>query len=252
MKHLFAHVALVTTLAIGGSAAAADLQPRGYVKAPAFTASATNWAGFYIGANGGWASARTCWDFVGVPGVPLPLVPEGCHDASGGVIGGQIGYLFQTGAYVFGVEAQGNWADLRGSNDPAAFPGTTNRTEVNGFGLFTGKLGYAWNNVLAYAKGGAAVVHDRFDFRFTGAAAPLAVTSETRWGGAVGAGLEYAFHPNWSVGLEYDHVFLGQRDVTFGPSVLSAAGVVERIKQDLDIVTVRLNYRFGGPVSARF
>lgn len=211
-----------------------------------------DWSGFYIGANGGWGSAHTCWDFVGVPGLRMPTVGEGCHDATGGVVGGQVGFNFQSGSYVFGLEAQGDWANLRGSNDPAAFPGTTNRTELDGFGLFTARVGYAWNNVLAYVKGGAAVVHDRYDFRFTGAAAPLAVTSDTRWGGTVGAGLEYAFSPNWSVGIEYDHAFLGRRDETFGPSPLSAAGVIESVKQDLDLVTVRVNYRWGGPVVAKF
>lgn len=251
MKHLARGLALFPLLGLITPASAADLGPRTYVKAvppqPIY-----DWSGFYLGADAGWASAHSCWNFVGVPGVPLPVVNEGCHDGSGAIAGGHIGYHIQTGPYVFGVEAQGNWTDLKGSNNPAAFPGTTNRTAIDAIGLFTGHVGYAWNNTLLYLKGGAAVVHDRFDFRFTGSATPLATTTDTRWGGAVGAGFEYGFLPNWSVGAEYNHVFLGRRDETFGPSALSAAGVVENIKQDVDIVTARVSYRFGAPIVAKY
>ena len=73
----------------------------------------------------------------------------------------------------------------------------------------------------------------------------------------VGVGLEYGFTPNWSFGVEYDHMFMGTRDVnfygvgTFGvaPGVFTAT---DRIRQDVDLVTVRVNYRFGGPVVARY
>ena len=41
---------------------------------------------------------------------------EGCHDATGGTVGGQVGYRWQSTAWVFGVEAQGNWANFEGSN----------------------------------------------------------------------------------------------------------------------------------------
>jgi len=70
----------------------------------------------------------------------------------------------------------------------------------------------AWNNVLAYVKGGAAVVNDKYDVIFAGAVADTA--KGTRWGGTVGAGLEFGFAPNWSVGVEYDHIFLDSHDTT--------------------------------------
>ena len=76
-------------------------------------AAVYDWSGFYIGANGGWGSSRNCWDFLPVAG---GTVSEGCHDASGGTVGGQIGYRWQAGTWVFGLEAQGNWADFKGSN----------------------------------------------------------------------------------------------------------------------------------------
>ena len=85
-----------------------------------------------------------------------PIIGEGCHDATGGVVGGQIGYRWQSASWVFGLEAQGNWADLKGSNVSVFIPAWTNNSKIEAFGFFTGQVGYAWNNVLWYVKGGAA------------------------------------------------------------------------------------------------
>ena len=104
----------------GAPASAADLAARPYTKAPPPIVSVYDWGGFYIGANGGWGSSHKCWDFA-LPGVPV--LAEGCHDATGGVAGGQIGYRWQSGTWVFGLEAQGDWADLKGRNDSIAIPG---------------------------------------------------------------------------------------------------------------------------------
>jgi outer membrane immunogenic protein len=244
-------IALATAALIIGtvSASAADLAARPYAKAPPEMVAMYNWSGFYIGANGGWASSHKCWDFAGTVAAPLAVnVAEGCHDATGGVIGGQIGYNWQAGSWVFGLEAQGNWADLEGSNVSLAFPAFTNRSRIDGIGLFTGRVGYAWNNALLYVKGGAAVVHDRYNYFLNGAAVDTGTASETRWGGTVGVGLEYGFSPNWSVGVEYNHIFLDARNIAFA----SPAQTVDRIHQDVDMVTARINYRFGGPVVARY
>ena len=110
-------------------------------------------------------------------------------------------------------------------------------------------------------KGGAAVARDKYDSflttAFGGQPAGFVADrgSETRWGGVVGVGGEYAFSPNWSLALEYDHLFMGSRDVAmvydpalFVPALLNHS---ERIRQDVDMVTLRLNYRFGGPVIAK-
>ena len=76
----------------------------------------------------------------------IPPVSEGCHTASGAVAGGQLGYRWQAGAWVFGVEAQGDWADLSGSNGPSLLVGGggSNRSKIDAIGLFTGQVGYAW------------------------------------------------------------------------------------------------------------
>ncbi len=161
------------------------------------------------------------------------------------MVGGQIGYRYQMANWVFGVEAQGDWAGFKGTNRNLIVPTLTDRTNVNGFGLFTGQVGYSWNsNFLAYFKGGAAVVSDKYDVFTTATGVMVDRANTTRWGGAVGAGLEYAFAPNWSVGVEYDHVFTANKNLNF----VTAAGVTtmtRRITQDIDIGMVRVNYKFG-------
>jgi outer membrane immunogenic protein len=250
-KFLLATVGLLA-LGIVAPASAADIAARPYTKAPPAPPPVYDWSGFYIGANGGGAWSRNCWDVTTFRG---PVVPfrEGCHDATGGVVGGQIGYRWQTAGWVFGLEAQGDWANLRGSNVSVFNPAWINNTRVDAFGLFTGQVGYAWNNVLWYVKGGGAVTGDRFRGTVTGTGAVFDSANETRWGGVVGTGVEFGFAPNWSVAVEYDHLFMGNRSITLtstgvlGGIPAGSAFRTDSIRQDVDMVTARINYRFGGP-----
>lgn len=250
-KFLLGTVGLVA-LGMAAPASAADLAARPYTKAPPMVAAIYDWSGFYIGANGGWGSSSKCWDLTQFgTTIFAPLRAEGCHDASGGTAGGQIGYRWQSSAFVFGLEAQGNWADFKGSNSSLFFANTTNQSKIDAFGLFTGQIGYAWNNALLYVKGGAAVTNDKYRTFNTTTGVIFDSASETRWGAVVGAGVEFGFAPNWTVGFEYDHMFMGDRDINFTtPTGTFAAG--DRIRQDVDLATVRVNYRWGGPVVARY
>jgi outer membrane immunogenic protein len=245
--------AAIGLIALGiSSAGAADLA-RPYSKAPAMVAAIYDWSGFYIGLNAGGGSGRSCWDLTNVGGTPVvPAVSEGCHNATGGLAGGQIAYRWQTANWVFGVEAQGDWARLKGSNASlTAIIPQTNETKIGAIGLFTGQAGYAWNNVLWYVKGGAAVTDNRYNSFFTATGVVFNQASESRWGGAVGTGLEIGFAPNWSFAVEYDHLFTGRDNVTF-PANSIAASRSDSISQDTDIGTVRVNYRFGGPVIPKY
>ncbi|MDO8399671.1 MAG: outer membrane beta-barrel protein [Bradyrhizobium sp.] len=252
-------VATAGILAMATSASAADLSARPYTKAPMVVAAAYDWSGFYIGLNGGGGSSHKCWDLTNNGAPLIPAEAGGCHDATGGTVGGQLGYRWQASNWVFGLEAQGNWADFSGSNAATslALAGFTNRSRIDAFGLFTGQVGYAWNNALLYVKGGAAVVNDKYSTYQTATALTLFTGSETRWGAVIGAGVEFGFAPNWSVGVEYDHMFMGSRDVdgygagNFGIPV-GARAAINRIGQDVDMVTARLNYRWGGPVVAKY
>jgi outer membrane immunogenic protein len=259
MKKIFLGTVGLIALSLAAPASAADLAARPYTKAPPPPPPVYDWSGFYIGGNGGWGTSRKCWDlssFAVIPGgaiTTLPaLVSEGCHDANGGTAGGQIGYRWQTGSWVWGIEGQGNWADFSSSRASLLFPTTVINSKIDSFGLITGQIGYAWNNVLLYVKGGAAVTGNKFEL-FDPTIPVDATANTTRWGGTVGVGVEVGFASNWSIGVEYDHLFMGSRDVNF-----NAAGVFfqdEHISQGVDMGLVRLNYRFGGwgaPVAARY
>ena len=91
-KFLLGTVGLVA-LGISAPASAADLAARPYTKAPPMIAAIYDWSGFYVGVNGGWGSSRKSWDFVTPGGVFV--AGEGSHDATGGTVGGQIGYRWQ-------------------------------------------------------------------------------------------------------------------------------------------------------------
>ena len=122
MKKLL--IGVVGLVALSGSAIAADLPARTYKAPPVVVAPIYDWTGFYIGANGGWGSSRNCWGIVPVGGV---TIADGCVSRSGGVVGGQIGYRWQTGQFVFGVEGQGDWANLSGSRVSVQLPGVHDR-----------------------------------------------------------------------------------------------------------------------------
>jgi outer membrane immunogenic protein len=256
-KFLIGAVGLV---AMATSASAADLAARPYTKAPPpMMVAMYDWSGFYIGINGGGGWSHKCWDRVNDFGTIIPAAAEGCHDATGGTFGGQIGYRWQSAAFVFGLEAQGNWADFHGDNVSLFFlPNEVvrNHSKIDAFGLFTGQVGYAWNNVLLYVKGGAAVTNDKYTgILIEDINTAVYSGSETRWGGVVGVGLEYGFTPNWSFGVEYDHMFMGSRDVSlFGTGAFGFTGLaaIEHIHQDVDVITARINYRFGGPAVPRY
>jgi outer membrane immunogenic protein len=243
---------LLSIAGFAGAAHGADLASPTYSKAPVVVAPVYDWSGFYIGLNGGGGSSRECLTVTGVAGAAVFPNSEGCHDATGGLVGGQVGYRWQAANWVFGVEAQGDWADLTGSSPSlAAIIPFTNQTKVDGIGLFTGQVGYAWNNVLLYVKGGAAVTDNKYRSFFTATGVQFNQASDTRWGAAAGAGLEFGFAPNWSVAVEYDHLFMGNPNVTFPASAIAVTRS-DNIRQDVDIGTVRVNYRFGGPVVARY
>src|SRR5438874_9800304 len=130
MKKILLGAMALVVLGLAAPASAADLAARPYTKAPPpIVAAIYDWSGFYIGANGGWGSSHKCWDITNFIGTPEAF-REGCHDATGGVAGGQIGYRWQSAAWVFGLEAQGDWANLKGSNVSLFIPTWTNQSKI--------------------------------------------------------------------------------------------------------------------------
>jgi outer membrane immunogenic protein len=258
MKKFLLGIVGLAGLSLAAPAFAADLAPAPYSKAPPpMIAAMYDWSGFYLGLNGGGGWSHNCWTNTSVLSVPtVPTVSEGCSNATGGMAGGQMGYRWQTGPVVFGVEAQGDWSDLKASNVSLFTPATTNQTRIDGLGLFTGQVGYAWNSVLWYVKGGGAVTSNRYIGFNTVGGLPIDQGNEIRWGGTAGTGFEVSFAPNWSLGVEYDHLFMGSGTnnlVSNGTAPpLGTPTRTDSIRQDVDMVTARINYRWGGPVVAKY
>jgi outer membrane immunogenic protein len=255
MKKFLLGMVGLFAISAASTASAADMAVKAPPPAP--LPVIYNWSGFYIGANGGWGQSHNCLDFNNfvTPG-GLLVTGDACRDRSGGLVGGQIGYRWQSNQFVFGLEAQGDWADLSSSRVSLLDPTLSTRTKTDGIGLFTGQLGWAWNAALLYVKGGAAVTSNRFSIFDNITGVELAAASATRWGGTVGVGFEYGFAPNWSIGAEYNHLWMGDANNSFTIVDPRIAGVLNsRLTQDVDMITLRINYRFGGyaaPVTARY
>ena len=143
---------------------------------------------------------------------------------------------------------------MNGSNVSVFVPRWTNNSKIQAFGLFTGQVGYAWNNVLWYVKGGAAVANQRWDLFNAATGVGLAQAERTRWGGTVGTGLEYGFAPNWSVAVEYDYLFRVSDSNTFLTPGLAPAitAITANTRSDVNMITARINYRFGWGSAPRY
>jgi outer membrane immunogenic protein len=240
MKRVLLATAAVVASGFALPALAADLP----VKAPIAVPHVFDWSGFYVGVNGGWGSGRKDWTSLG-DSLPVAAGPEGSHDASGWLLGLQLGYNWQVGSWVFGLEAQGGYADLQGSN-VSPITGLTDRSRIGGFGLFTGRVGYAWDTALLYVKGGGAIVSDQYDTLQAGTIFETA--SGSRWGGVAGVGFEYGVVPNWSFGIEYDHLFVGRtQDVALNFTSGFGGGFsrTDRINsRDVDLVLARVSHHW--------
>jgi outer membrane immunogenic protein len=233
----------VALVALGlTQASAADLAPR-YTKAPPMIAAVYDWTGFYIGVNGGGGWGRDRFS-----------TTTGAVDVntSGGLAGGQVGYNWQTGAWVLGLEADGDWANIKGTSTCAAglFVCSSNARTL---ASFRGRIGYAVNNVLFYGTGGAGYGNIRETAASIATGLPAVgasgVFNSDRWGYAAGAGIEWGFTPNWSAKVEYMHYGLGS-DTAPATTLHPTLNVTNRV--DIDTVKVGVNYRWGGPAIAKY
>jgi outer membrane immunogenic protein len=180
---------LLLSFAVSGAAVAADMAPR-YTKAPPMVSPATNWSGFYVGAMGGYMSENSSDDIV-IPGVVAD--PR----MKGGFGGGTLGYNWQTGQFVFGLETDAAFGDIHAS--ATAF-GVTVESKIRSLGTVRGRVGMAFDTVLVYATGGYAWADNRFSITIP----PLSLSeSNFHHGWTVGAGVEWMFAPKWSVKFEY-------------------------------------------------
>ena len=197
-QKLLAGVALAC---VSSYALAADLPAREYSKAPSPLAPEPvyTWTGLYIGANAGYGWATTSSSDSG---------GSGSNDLNGFVGGGQIGYNWQAGNLVLGVEG-----DFQGSAQKRSDTvlGVTVDQKIPWFATARGRIGYAADSLLIYATGGAAWVNYKVSGTYLGVTVSDDA-SKTAW--TVGGGVEWMFAPKWSVKAEYLYMDTGDRTVT--------------------------------------
>ncbi|MET4221353.1 outer membrane immunogenic protein [Bradyrhizobium sp. LB7.2] len=276
MKKFLLAVASVGSVILGpASVQAADLAAQ-YTKAP-MMAPAYNWTGFYVGGNvgGQWGSAdpttSTVFDppgYFAASSVPAinAVGAQGVNSSS--VTGGlTAGYNWQVNHAVLGLEGDINYFGVKGSaTGSAVYPccaptGFTVSSQVSADWLATirGRIGFlAAPTWLLYATGGAAIAEVKGNFNFTdtfAAATESAAFRDTRLGWTAGVGTEYAFGGGWSLKAEYLYVDLGSSTVT-STNLLGGAFPANVFTHSVDlksnIVRVGVNYKFGGPVVARY
>ena len=230
VRLLGAGVAALGLLATALSAQAADL-PHPIYKSPRAVVAYYNWTGFYLGVNGGYAWGTSNWDLPS-----MSLKPKGW------LAGGTVGYNYQTGSWVWGLEGDYDWADVKASAACGAFSCETKNTWL---ATARARVGYAFDRWLPYITGGGAF--GQVKASSTNPAAPGA--SDTRTGWTVGAGLEYAFLGNWSAKIEYLYVDLGK----FNCGTSCAVGLpTDNVSFKENIVRAGINYKFSGPIFSRF
>jgi len=213
---------LVGWAALTGSVAAADLArpvPQPYYQAPV-AAQLYNWTGFYIGVNGGGAFGRSAWD------------PTGHFNMSGGIVGGTVGYNYQFGQAVVGVEGDIDWAGISGTTNNLCPLGC--KTSDSWLSTVRGRLGYAADRFMPFVTGGAA-------FGNIQATTPGFIgASSSQVGLTVGAGLEFAIAGNWTAKAEYLYVDLGKFTCGLSCGVLPT----NNVSFTANLVRAGVNYRF--------
>jgi outer membrane immunogenic protein len=252
--------AAIASLSLSGMASAADLSARApYTKAPAMLQTVYDWSGFYIGGHvgGGWTDEHAT--FLGTTGIALDPVGAVYGVNRSGFLGGvQAGYNTQVQNFVFGISGDFSWTGVSANTatPSALIPGAVSNTlaRTHWYSTVAGRVGWAANNVLLYAKGGVAFTEEVYGGSATLGGFPVSAfnnLTSTRTGYVVGAGVEYGFAPNWTAFAEYDHLDFGARNYT----LLDTTGTFTatfRVRDDINVVKGGINYKFGGPVVARY
>ena len=264
MKRILIGIAAVTCL-LATSALAADLPVRTYTKAPVYVEPIYNWTGFYIGGNVGysWGRSNDTSTLTSAAGTVL-LTTSDKTDLNGIVGGGQIGYNWQMQNWVWGLEADIQGTDEKGTR---AFSFTTGpqfcfnlcpppvttpfalAQKIDWFGTVRARAGVLVTpKVLLYATGGLA--YGEVNSSETVGTASAFSASNTNVGWTVGAGIEGVIGGNWTARLEYLYVDLG---TVSGSFTLPSTNVISYNSRITDnILRVGINYKFDGAVVAKY
>lgn len=205
------------------------LQPRAVEPAP-------NWAGFYAGGHAGYGHAR-------IVGVFNENNDRGSFDIDPrGFAGGlQAGYNLQSGAIVYGIEADGTWTGMK--DDRTEADGDTQSLKTSALASVRGRAGIAAGTRMYYLTGGWGFTRAELDVVQGGR--PRSVDFDAH-GVVIGSGFDWACGPNWSVRLEGLTYLFDKRAGIAG--LTPASDPQDYLRQStVGVIRAGANYRFGGP-----
>jgi outer membrane immunogenic protein len=226
-------------------ALAADL-PSPIIKSPRVTPAIYDWSGLYLGANvgGGMAIAKSQFN---ASDATFATVNNGL---SGALVGGQVGYNYQIGPGLLGIETDIQWSNIGGTISTTCpsticMPATSASIEqkVTMFGTVRGRLGYAADGWLAYVTGGYA--YGRVATNATAAGGGVTAIfnrTEMRDGWALGGGVELALTQHWSAKLEYLYLDMGTK--TNIGTLAGLPAITDHTRVSMSVARVGLNYGF--------
>lgn len=256
-KIRFIHVAALA-VTLTGPALAADLPMKS--EAPHVNPR-FSWTGCYVGGHvGGGMGSKAMTDPVQLvqdsliaPGTTIGVTAV-TTSPTGAVIGGEIGCDYQFSSnVVMGIEGTASGTTMRGSamvGLPAGVPGDVALVQANNDFLasVTGRIGYAFDNILIYGRGGFAVAGDKYDVSggtFNGGGPFHFQGVDNRYGYVVGGGLDWAFTRHWSANVEYDYYGFANGNILMTDQFSGATGVVN-VKQSVQVIKVGLNFHIWG------
>ena len=258
MTHPKLIAALAFTAALGtGGASAADLAMRPYTKAPIFAEPLYNWSGFYVGGHVGGAWTTQEWtNTANTTAFGDLSFGQGFRQRGSGVFGGgQMGYNWQASNYVFGLEGTISGLNTKGNVLNSVFGSGLDDQfswRADWMATVTGRIGYAVTNNLFYVKGGYAGVNNKLSVvDVVGVATGSGAQNQWHNGWTVGAGWEYGITQNWIVGLEYDYAGFEKMSYQLA-GVAAGTYTFDARPRDIQSAVVRLSYKFGAPVVARY
>ena len=228
------------------AANAADVPPYAHPDAPpVYLPQPFSWTGFYIGPNLGGA-----WGQRNLTDTHLGLSLSNGNDKGAFIGGGQVGFNYQFGNFVLGIEA--DFDGVATTNSPGtgvvgpAF-GTIQVTSNNRWiTTLAARVGVANDTWLFYGKaGGGWVGSDKFTITNTATGASITGSNtNTNSGWLVGAGIEWALAPNWSVKIEYDYLGLNSQTSTAPAGGFLAGDTFTTSNPNVQMVKVGANYLF--------
>jgi outer membrane immunogenic protein len=230
-------------LAATGSTLAADLPPAMPPPPPRAPAAYVpvippqyNWGGIYIGLNGGYGFGTSSQDYTSIG-----LASTGSFNIQGAVAGGTIGANFQTGQFVFGIEGDGDWSNIKGSTSSTNVCASC-QTSNDWLATLRARAGVAWDRVLLYGTAGGAAG----DIKASLPAAPgLTAISGTsnEFGWTAGAGVEFGITDNVTAKVEYLYVDLQNGSLSCTVAACGGVGSVP-VSFETSLVRAGINLKF--------